>query len=161
MAKQHRHDYLIEKCTELGAAAIWPIIAERSVTRPRDFAVQKWSRRAIEAAKQAHRAWVPTIAAAQPLDAALARASEFDAAFLADPALDGTPLDQALATLPAAGSMLVLVGPEGGWSPPELEQARHSGIRTVSLSPTVLRTETAAVAVCAAVALRAARVPAS
>lgn len=191
MTRPHRHAYLIEKCTELGVAAIWPIIAERSVGKgdpqasvpapvgnPRRLkskarparkrrtrmslpagvslsaGVDKWSRRAIEAAKQSGRSWVPTIATPQEFLESTDRIGEFDAASLTHPDPTLMPFDRFLASGPAGRSVLVWVGPEGGWSRAEHDRAVDAGAVLTTLGPTVLRTETAAVAVCAAAALQ-------
>jgi len=152
LAKSHRHAYLVEKCTELGVAGFWPILAGRSVTRPGDFAVEKWSRRAIEAAKQSERAWVPTFHRPQTLADAVARIGEFEAAALAD--VEGkTTLSTFLCAQPPGASILVFVGPEGGFAPAEREQLISAGAQPARLAPTILRAETAAVAVCAAEAM--------
>jgi len=152
MSKAHRQSYLVEKCTELGVAALWPILSERSVTRPAEAAVEKWSRRAIEAAKQSLRAWVPQVAPSQSLTEAVARRSEFHLCVVAAPS-SAESFSQTLAALPSDANILAFVGPEGGWSPTELQSFASADIRPVALSPSVLRTETAAVAVCAAAAM--------
>jgi 16S rRNA (uracil1498-N3)-methyltransferase len=153
MGRVHRQSYLVEKCTELGAAAIWPIITERSVTKPGGPAVDKWQRRAIEAAKQSGRSWVPQVAAPQPVAAILHRAGDFDASSVALPDLTSIPFSAFLAAQRAGSAVLVWVGPEGGWSSAERETLVRSGAIPTTLGPTVLRTETAAVAVCAAAAM--------
>ena len=153
MTKTHRQGYLIEKCTELGVAAIWPIIADRSVVKPRAGALGRWSRRAIEAAKQSGRAWVPAIAAPQAFAECLARIGEFDAASLTLPSPGLVTFSRFLAARRKNERVLVCVGPEGGWSDPERDQAIAAGAVPTSLAPTLLRTETAAVAVCAAAAM--------
>ena len=166
MTKAHRQGYLIEKCTELGAAAFWPILAERSVVRcelraPRltgrgadpSAAVDKWSRRAVEAAKQSARAWVPTVESPQTFARAIARIGEFSAAAIADPDSSATPFTDFLRNHGEGSTLLVFVGPEGGWSEGECRAAVGAGAVRIRLSPTILRSETAAVAVCAAAAL--------
>jgi len=156
MTKAHRQGYLIEKCTELGVAAFWPILAERSVARPTAASTNKWSRRAIEAAKQSARAWVPTVAAPQAFAEAVARIGEFDAAAMADPEPSAVPFSQLLDQYGEGSRLLVFVGPEGGWTEDECREAVGRGAVRIGLSPTVLRAETAAVAVCAAAALHSA-----
>ncbi len=153
MPKSTRQGFLIEKCTELGVAAIWPIITDRSVAHPSAGAIDKWKRRAIEAAKQSRRAWLPTIETPRSFRESLARATEFDAVGFAtvDPPAEG--LATLVASIPHDGSVLVYVGPEGGFSDAERESAVAVGAVPVNLGPTVLRTETAAIAVCAAVAM--------
>lgn len=162
MGRQHRQGYLVEKCTELGVAAIQPITAGRSVTKPGDHAVEKWSRRAIEAAKQSGRAWVPLIHSPVTVAEMVDRAVSFSAAFMADIGgeavqrgeRDGAVVawSNVLARQPEGAELLVLVGPEGGWTEEERASAARAGVVAVGLSPTILRTETAAVAVCAAAA---------
>ncbi|MEK6799365.1 MAG: RsmE family RNA methyltransferase [Planctomycetota bacterium] len=85
VVKAHRQSYLVEKCTELGLAAIWPIVTERTVVKPREAALDKWARRALEASKQAGRRWVPTINPVQTFDEALQSLQHFRAAFIAAP----------------------------------------------------------------------------
>ena len=153
MGRTHRQAYLVEKCTELGVAAIWPIIAERSTTRPSASAVIKWERRAVESAKQSQRAWVPQFEVPMSFKACLARAGKFAVAAITDIDSSATPFPTILERERHAKSMLVLVGPEGGWSDMEREEAAKAGLTRIRLGPTILRTETAAVALCAAVAM--------
>lgn len=161
MIKPPRQAYLIEKCTELGAAAIWPVIGERSVARPSKAATDKWSRRAIEAAKQCHRAWVPEVAAPIGFAECLERLGEFDASAVALAESATLPFLNFLSSFARGASLVVLIGPEGGWSDTEQQQAVAAGAVPVTLGPTVLRTETAGVAVCAAAALCTASDPPS
>jgi 16S rRNA (uracil1498-N3)-methyltransferase len=156
MTKAHRQGYLVEKCTELGVAAFWPILAERSVVRPASSAIDKWSRRAVEAAKQSARAWVPTVEASQTFSQAVARIGEFSATAIADPTPQAKPFTVFLGNHGEGSTLLVFVGPEGGWSEGECGEAVAAGAVQIRLSPTVLRSETAAVTVCAAAALHSA-----
>ncbi len=156
MGKAHRQAYIIEKCTELGVAAIWPMQTERSVTKPGASAVEKWSRRAIEAAKQSKRCWLPMIHAPAMLSEVTINASRFSWVGFADAVGPCTPLDGLLPSIASDAEILVLVGPEGGFSDTERDVLRGAGAVAVSVAKTVLRTETAAVAVCAAVAMRSA-----
>jgi 16S rRNA (uracil1498-N3)-methyltransferase len=117
--------------------------------------VGKWSRRAIEAAKQCNRAWIPTIREAMDFADVLRSVDEFHSVYFADTGDMATPWATVVARLPAACSILVWIGPEGGWSQAEHEVAARAGAVAVRLGPTVLRTETAAIAACAAVAAAA------
>jgi|CXWL01.1.fsa_nt_gi 16S rRNA (uracil1498-N3)-methyltransferase len=152
MSKAHRQGYLVEKCTELGVAAIWPILAARSVTKPGEAAVEKWSRRAIEAAKQSGRAWVPAMAPVMAFGEALSRAKQFHVALFTSLDNQATSILRVVESHPSATELVAFVGPEGGWTDEERRAALDAGLIPVSLSPTVLRAETAAVAVCAALA---------
>ena len=153
MPRTHRQGYLIEKCTELGVGAIWPMSTHRSVARPDAGAVDKWARRALEAGKQSQRAWLPAIEAPKPLKTWLARVEQFDAALVAQRDLAAVGLIEFLVENAAARSILVFIGPEGGWTDEEVAACRSAGASPTYLGPTVLRTETAAVTVCAAAAM--------
>ena len=150
LPRQHRQSYLIEKCTELGVAGIWPIVAERSTVQPRSESVDKWTRRAVEAAKQASRAWVPSIDRPQAFGEAWERRGEFDECVVFHAGAQSANWLHWLDEHTTCESVLAWIGPEGGWSPAEL--AITSVVPRVALSPTVLRVETAAVAACAVVA---------
>ncbi len=139
-------EYLIEKCTELGVAAIWPMITARTVAKPGQAAVEKWRRRAIEAAKQSGRRWLPDIASPQPFDQVLSQCSIFDRTAIAHADDRSTPAHEWLGTVTPGSKILVLVGPEGGWTDEERETATSAGLSLVKLTAATLRTETAAVA---------------
>jgi len=152
MGKTHRQGYLIEKCTELGVAAFWPIIVDRSVTKPGDNATKRYRKRAIEAAKQSQRAWIPQVQPARGFGDMIVQRRSIESAYLAD-TLDGlSPFSEILTAMPPNPEFLVAIGPEGGWTDDERTRATDAGFVPVSLVPTTLRTETAAVAVCAAAA---------
>lgn len=151
MPKSPRQGHLIEKCTELGVAAIRPILAEHGVVRFKGDPSNKWRRRAIEAAKQSRRAWIPEFDPPCSLADDLRRITEFDLAVIAQIGADESLADR-LRELPERSRIIAYVGPEGGWSDAEVARARAHGVIAVRLSPTVLRTETAAIAVCALVA---------
>ncbi len=142
--KGPRQDVLIEKCTELGVAELCPALCARSVVKPAASRVSKWTRTAVEACKQAQRAWLPLIRPPASLTEWLARYAAADSRWLADPS--AAPL----AEQPRDGSTVVVaVGPEGGFDPAELEAARLHGYVGLRLGDTILRTETAAVAAAA------------
>ena len=150
MPKVPRQGFLIEKCTELGASVIRPIIAQRSVVRFKGDPTAKWHRRAIEAAKQSRRAWVPGVARPRAFAEDIKDIAGFDLVMLAHPG--GEPIVDRLRELPDGAKLIAYIGPEGGWSDEERTVAQECGAIEVHLSPTMLRTETAAMAVCAHVA---------
>lgn len=150
MPKAARQGLLIEKCTELGASAIRPIIARRSVVLFKGDPSAKWHRRAIEAAKQSKRAWVPEVARPRPFAEDIKDIAGFDLAMLAHPG--GESILDRLSMLREGARLIAYIGPEGGWSDEERAIARECGATEVCLAPRVLRTETAAMAVCALVA---------
>jgi 16S rRNA (uracil1498-N3)-methyltransferase len=152
--KGDRMEWLVEKVTELGASAVWPLVARRSdVTGRGRSRRDKWHRRAIEAAKQCGRLWLPEIAEPAPLDEVVARAGSatFDAVLLADPSTEARRPADVLSGGPrrVAG----FVGPEGGFTDEETAAICAAGARRVRLGEHILRIETAAVALAAAMAV--------
>ena len=143
--KGPRQDTMIEKCTELGVAALVPLDTERSVSSTSEHRLGKWRRTAIEAAKQSGQSWIPELRPPASLDEVLASVAEFDAVLVAD--ASGGPW-------PETGvfrRVLAFVGPEGGWSEAERRRLLAAGARPVSLGPNILRIETAAMALAALV----------
>ncbi|HEY6326603.1 MAG TPA: 16S rRNA (uracil(1498)-N(3))-methyltransferase [Candidatus Cybelea sp.] len=151
--KGRRMDFVIEKCTELGAAAFLPFHSERSVGR--DVGSEKlsrWRRIVRTAAQQCGRREVPPIAA--PLDfAALAeRFGEYAAVLFAWETAQSVPLRERLqSALPDAGRVLVVIGPEGGFTHAEAELAERGGAALVWLGARILRTDTAAMVLLAVI----------
>jgi len=145
-------DWLVEKITELGATGLWPLVTERSdVTARGEAKRDKWRRHADEAAKQCGRAWLPRIADPTPLADAVARlaAARFDAILLADPSPEAARVADAV---PSGASRLIgFIGPEGGFTSEEIATLRAVGARSVRLGEHILRIETAALALAAAV----------
>lgn len=142
-AKGGRDTDAIEAMTETGVDAVIGWEASRSIARWSDRTTQRWVAAAREAAKQARRAWVPDVSGPQSTAqvAALLRASAL-AVVLHEAAAD--PL--AAVQLPAAGDVVVVVGPEGGITPEELGAFEAAGARVCRLGVPVLRTSTAGVA---------------
>lgn len=143
--KGKRAHRLVEELTELGVGAFAPLVLRRTAARPPDpDEVARWS---VEAAKQCLRN--RTLDALAPVDlaGALALAREHELALLPD-TTDAAPLREALAR-PRPASVLVVIGPEGGFDPAERQALREGGLVPVSLGPSVLRIETAAAAVVA------------
>lgn len=144
--KGHRPDALIEKCTELGVAAIWPMVTQHAAVRPGADRTERWRRIAVEAAKQSQRAWVPRIEPPAAIEPVVERRSEFDAAFILEPEAERhllTVLDEHR----PARRVLALIGPEGGFSASERALAAARQFAAGSLGTTILRVETAAIAV--------------
>ncbi len=133
-AKGDRTEWAVAKLVELGLDRLTPLVADRTVVRPdRSGAARRLERlRRIvrEAAMQSRRPFLPELSGAQSVDAFVARSSSSKIA-LAEPG--GAPV--------SLSTPVVLVGPEGGWSPRELALVRNK----VSLGDGVLRVETAAV----------------
>lgn len=147
-------DDIVRQATEIGAAGIVPLLSERTqVHLDGDRAgkkIEKWRTGAIEAAKQCGNPWLPEIAPLQNLAAFLAAASGYDLKLIASLHAGATSLKKALATHAskhghAPRRVLWLVGPEGDFSPVELTAAITAGCQPITLGPSVLRSDTAAV----------------
>jgi 16S rRNA (uracil1498-N3)-methyltransferase len=149
----------IEKATELGVAAIAPVIARRTekhLAQASEKRVERWRRIAHEAAKQSRRSDVPLIHDPVSLDQRVRAASEGMRIVLAEQERSTTlrtvvqeAVDAAQNQMPA---LELAFGPEGGWAPEEEALFDANGWRAASLGPRILRAETAAVAALAVVA---------
>lgn len=140
--RRNRLDWLVEKATELGAAAMVPVITRRTVARPETS--DRLQAIATEAAEQCERLSVPLLAEPQPLPAWLAARDPAVPLLFADEAGEGSPL--AAAARRTGLEVELLVGPEGGFAPAERAALLAiPGVVPVSLGPLVLRAETAAI----------------
>jgi 16S rRNA (uracil1498-N3)-methyltransferase len=152
MPRAPRQHILFEKCSEIGVDAVWPVEFERSVARPGHGIQTRGQRTALEAARQARRAWVPSVEAPQSFATALGRAESFDRVVVLTPLPEAAPLVRLLAANRAGQRLMVWIGPEGGLTEEELASARQAGAQIASLGPTILRIETAAIVTAALVA---------
>lgn len=152
--KGKRAAVLVEKCAELGVDEIIPLRCARSVVMKDNESegVERLRRIAAEAAKQSGRNSVPAISDERGLPQLLADPPGGALCVLLDPRAR-TSLAQALSQLEpdAAGTrtVLLLIGPEGGFTPAELDLAGQAGVHSARLGRHVLRVETACVAACA------------
>ncbi len=137
----------IEKATELGVARITPILARRTekhLAQASAKRVERWRRIVLEASKQSRRSSIPEIADPTPLKTALATEASTIHILLSE-VEQATPLRQALETHPT-DSVALAIGPEGGWTPEELQLFHEHAWHSVTLGPRILRAETAAIA---------------
>jgi 16S rRNA (uracil1498-N3)-methyltransferase len=142
-------DLIVEKATELGAAVIAPLLSERTVVRADEGEAltkrDKWQRVAIEAAKQCGQNWLPRVEKPMTPKDCFAQGQKFDLMLIASLQPGTKSIKQALAEVKAPRKVLVLVGPEGDFTPAEINLARNHGCQPISLGPIILRTETAAI----------------
>jgi 16S rRNA (uracil1498-N3)-methyltransferase len=155
LAKGDRDELAVQAATELGVDEIVPWQAARSVSRWEGPKAEKgrarWATIVREAAKQAHRAWLPEVVPIATIAAIAARA---DRILVLEPTAD-TRLSAV--DLDGATSILLVVGPEGGIAPEELARLDEAGATRVRLGDTVLRTSTAGPAALALVNARLGR----
>jgi 16S rRNA (uracil1498-N3)-methyltransferase len=145
--KFDRMEWAIEKCTELGAARIVPVVARRSdahLVTAADKRVERWRRIAKQAAEQSRRVSPPEIA--QPLR--FEDFVNFPAGTRIVLAESGSvvTLKEALASRATESSVVLAIGPEGGWTDSELQSFHEASWVSASLGSTILRAETAAIA---------------
>ena len=153
MSAGDKFDTIVEKGTELGVKRFVPVISAKSKVKfeePRRIKnrVSRLERVALSAVKQCRRSYRPDISAPVSFVEYL---NQFDAEALNlifSPDDKATPLDKITIT-PDLKRINLLVGPESGFSPDEIEMAVKVGFAPVSLGPRILRTETAGPAVCA------------
>ncbi|TAM57712.1 16S rRNA (uracil(1498)-N(3))-methyltransferase [bacterium] len=150
--KGQKMDFVVEKAVELGVRTIVPLVSERTIARPQgaDGKVERWRRLAKSAALQCGRERVPEVRTPLDLAGVLQLGAAHDAVVMPWELAEQRPLRERLADFGAAGSILVIVGPEGGLSQHEAERARLAGAHLISLGPRILRTETVALVLIAA-----------
>lgn len=146
--KGQKMDLIVEKATELGAAAIVPLRTSRVIgERTGDNKRERWQRIAKSAAAQCGRAVVPRIEPIADWADLCAAFGAFDRVYVAWEGADAVPLRERFeAEAGGLSSLLIAVGPEGGFSSAEIGAAEAAGAVLLSLGSRILRTETAALA---------------
>ena len=141
MPKGRKLDWVIEKGTELGVAAFFPFISERSISRPIDVnsKVKRWEKIGLTAMKQCGRSVCPVVHPLCNFSELAAQFDRFDRKFFANPDTN-SPLPVLDHT---SQSILLIVGPEGGLTSSELDRIRQSNAESFSMGSRILRTETA------------------
>ena len=152
LPKQDRARWLVEKGVELGVARLVPLVTERSTERASPAALDRLRRTVIEASKQCGRNRLMEVATPQPLADYLAAPASRSVCLLAHPGAEGFrgALRELISTA-AAQDVWLGIGPEGGFTNVEVELAVGSGWRAVGFGPRILRVETAALTLAAAV----------
>jgi 16S rRNA (uracil1498-N3)-methyltransferase len=147
-------DLIVQKATELGVAKIVPLLSDRAVVQLDDDEArkkgEKWRQVVIEAAKQCGQNWLPEIAEAITTKKFFAEFDRYELPLIASLQQDSRSFKVTLAEFREQhgrrpGSALMLIGPEGDFTPAETSLAKRAGCIPVSLGPIVLRAETAAI----------------
>jgi len=161
-------DLIVQKATELGVAVIVPLLSDRTVVKVKQDSkrMDRWRDIALDACKQCGNNWLPEIQPPQPARDLLASLPVYDLKLVASLQPDAKPLKSILSSTPSLhhsitplphhsttpslhhpgpSSVLLLIGPEGDFTPAELGVAKSAGCRPLSLGPLVLRAETAAI----------------
>jgi 16S rRNA (uracil1498-N3)-methyltransferase len=147
LPKGDKFDLILQKGTELGITCFQPLQTCHAVSLPDasrlDKRRQRWQRIVSEAARQSRRFFLPEVKPLRPLDMTLCGDSKELKLVLWE--AGSVPLGEAMPPAPPAGVRL-LVGPEGGFSPGEIDAITAAGFQAVHLGPRILRTETAGLA---------------
>ncbi|MEZ6140095.1 MAG: RsmE family RNA methyltransferase [Zavarzinella sp.] len=141
LPKGDRGEILVEKLTELGVTSLIPIVTQRSITKVDDAKIAKLQRIVVESSKQCGRSNLMKICSTVQFQDIFEQFSP-DQTVLFHQSGQKMLLSQYC----NIAKQLCLIGPEGGWSPEELEMTDSKGVSILSFSNTVLRTETAAIA---------------
>ena len=150
LLKGEKMDWVIQKAVELGVDELVPVESRHSVVQLRadrvGHQIARWQRIVVEAAQQSEQWRVPTITAPQSLATVLkSRASGVVTLMLTERRV-GMSLQTVSLPKEPTGCVLILIGPEGGWSKEELALAEQAGIQPITLGPHILRAETATLA---------------
>jgi 16S rRNA (uracil1498-N3)-methyltransferase len=150
LLKGEKMDWVIQKATELGVSEIVPIESQHSVVQLKadrvNHQLARWQRIALEAAQQSEQWRIPTVATPQSLSALLTSLATGTLTLMLAERREGKSLQTVNLPQDARGSILVLIGPEGGWSQEEAQIAEQAGIQPITLGEHILRAETAAIA---------------
>jgi len=142
LAKGERAELAVEMLTEVGADAIVPWKAEHSIGKwdSIEKGLEKWRRTSRESAKQSRRSWIPEISPLHTTEQVCELISQAQSVFVLHESAD-----QALAAcaIREQGTIIIVVGPEGGISPDELAAFATAGARIVHMGASVMRTSTA------------------
>lgn len=150
LLKGEKMDWAIQKATELNVSEIVPLQTRHSVVQLRadrvDNQLARWQRIALEAAQQSEQWRVPTIAPPKSLAALLTSHATGTITLMLAERREGKSLQTVNLPEDATGYVLVLIGPEGGWSKEEVQIAEQAGVQPITLGQHILRAETAAIA---------------
>ena len=147
MPKGPRADDMVNQLSQLGVDRLIPLLTQRSVVKPGPGRLDRFRRAAIVSVKQCGRPYLMHIDSPAPVADLLG--GDYDLKLIADPAAE--PVTDTPIRVGKAGRILVLIGPEGGWTESESEAAAQSGCIGWSFATHVLRIETAATAAAAIV----------
>ncbi len=154
IARGEKMDFIIQKAVELGVNHITPLITERCNVRLQEDRSEKrylhWQSVIISACEQTGRNDIPHLSRPVRFDDWILTI-QADEIFILSPHVEQTLADYPIAE---KASILLVIGPEGGLSPSEIEAVMHHGGKPLHLGPRILRTETAALAMIAALQAR-------
>jgi len=153
LPKGNKLDGILQKCTELGVHAVQPVLfarCDRELSKNPEKNQPRLRRIALEAAKQCGRGQVPMLGQPKPLCEVLPRIQGHGAILVPWEGAEGVRIADVLGAR-SPSQIALVIGPEGGIEPGEMEQLEAVGGRAVTLGPRILRTETAGMAALASI----------
>ena len=153
LPKSDKMDLIIQKCVELGVSKIIPVITKRAVSRPTDGdkKLVRWQKISAEAAKQCGRGIIPEIGKIISFNDALKLVENNDALSIMPYECESEGKLRDVLKGADKKKVFVFIGPEGGFDEAEVIAACKAGVKTVTLGPRIMRTETAPLAVCSVI----------
>lgn len=149
LLKGEKNEFILQKATELGVSGFIPFISSRTVARPEKNMVsrrERWQKIIRGAAAQSRRSILPDIQLPCSWQELLQQSQRFEQAVLFWEGEGERPLRKALSQPMPGERILLVTGPEGGFSSEEALAALAGGVKPVTLGPRILRAETAALA---------------
>jgi 16S rRNA (uracil1498-N3)-methyltransferase len=138
-----RFDFFLEKATELGISAIIPMVTHRTVSQPSNEKIEgkltRWNNILLSAARQSKRYYLPRLHLPQTFSEAV-RLEGYDVKLIPYESTEKPPV-----YAPSGRKILFMIGPEGGFTTGEIDEAKAGGFSEISLGKTTLRAETAAI----------------
>lgn len=155
LPKSDKLELIVQKCAELGISEVIVVNSQRSVTRLEAQKIpqrlERWRRIAAEAAEQCGRGRAPEITGVEELGDLAGAIERHSLALIAWEDESRASLKSVLGECAKPDSVLLIVGPEGGFTPEEVLRATAAGAKCVTLGSRILRCETAAIGACAAI----------
>jgi 16S rRNA (uracil1498-N3)-methyltransferase len=155
LTQREKFEWILQKGTEVGVSRFVPFTSERSLIQKNEIAEkkgQRWQKIIQEAAEQSHRGRIPVLESALSFSAAVKQAvANHETCLIPWEEEQAVSLRSALTQASSVTRIALMIGPEGGFSPSEVQFAMECGMIAVTLGKRILRMETAAVAAAAMV----------
>jgi len=145
LVKEQKMDFILQKATELGASLFIPLTTERSIVRmngKENKKIDRWQKIVKEASEQSKRAEIPKVLEGMDISK-LASIEGYDVKLLCTVRENTKNVKKLLSNIREGAKIIVVIGPEGGFTEEEEEKLIRGGFETVSLGKSILRTETA------------------
>ncbi|PRX28347.1 16S rRNA (uracil1498-N3)-methyltransferase [Orenia metallireducens] len=150
LPKSKKMDMIVQKCTEIGVEEFIPIDTKRTVVNLNKKKAQKrqerWQKIVEEAAKQSKRGKIPKVKELSDLKQIIGKFDSYDLVLVPWEDEESQGLKETLGSNLEVERIMIIIGPEGGFSLEEIEQVKRAGAKSVTLGPRILRTETAGIA---------------